>query len=104
MWRGRSFAPSSAPPLMVDTKGDDSPVTLADRAAEAAIRAFLRERFPDHGVLGEEGGAEKPEAEFRGLSIRWTAPAPSSPGGRCSAPSSACCTTGGPSLASWTSR
>lgn len=50
--------------LVVEAKGDDSPVTLADRAAEAAIRAFLRERFPDHGLLGEEGGAEKPEAEF----------------------------------------
>jgi len=37
-------------------KGDRSPVTAADRAAERAIRALLAERFPDHGVIGEEFG------------------------------------------------
>ncbi|MGE7367643.1 histidinol-phosphatase [Neorhizobium sp. NPDC001467] len=30
------------------------PVTEADRAAESAIRALIAERFPEHGILGEE--------------------------------------------------
>jgi myo-inositol-1(or 4)-monophosphatase len=40
-------------------KGDASPVTAADRAAEQAMRAVLGERFPDHGVIGEEFGSER---------------------------------------------
>ena len=39
------------------------PVTEADRGAEAAIRRLIGERFPDHGVIGEEYGADRPEAE-----------------------------------------
>jgi len=41
-----------------ETKADGSPVTEADRAAERAIRAVLREAFPDFAILGEEFGAE----------------------------------------------
>ena len=40
------------------------PVTAADRGAEAAIRQVLAERFPEHGVLGEEYGADRTDAEF----------------------------------------
>jgi histidinol phosphatase-like enzyme (inositol monophosphatase family) len=32
------------------------PVTEGDRAAEAAIRSLIEDRFPDHGILGEEHG------------------------------------------------
>jgi histidinol phosphatase-like enzyme (inositol monophosphatase family) len=39
------------------------PVTAADRAAEAEIRRLIGARFPDHGVIGEEYGADRPEAE-----------------------------------------
>lgn len=39
----------------VEFKGDGSEVTAADRASEAFIRAALQERFPEDGVLGEEG-------------------------------------------------
>jgi histidinol phosphatase-like enzyme (inositol monophosphatase family) len=39
------------------THGFD-PVTEADRAAERAIRALIAEEFPDHGILGEEFGAQ----------------------------------------------
>ena len=39
--------------LAIDTKSDRSPVTIADRSAEQAMRAVLGERCPDHGVLGE---------------------------------------------------
>ena len=49
----------------IDTKSDRSPVTIADRSAEQAMRAVLAERFPDHGVLGEEFGLDRPEASLR---------------------------------------
>lgn len=48
----------------MDAKGDASPVTEADRAAERAIRALLANRFPDHGIWGEEYGADRPDAEW----------------------------------------
>jgi histidinol-phosphatase len=44
--------------LEVETKGDRSPVTEADRACERRIVEVLRERFPDYGFLGEEFGEE----------------------------------------------
>jgi len=44
--------------VAVETKSDGSPITEADRAAEQAIRATLRESFPDHRVVGEEFGAD----------------------------------------------
>jgi myo-inositol-1(or 4)-monophosphatase len=50
--------------LLVEAKGDASPVTRADREAEAAIRALLAETLPDHGVIGEEYGDERPDAEW----------------------------------------
>jgi histidinol phosphatase-like enzyme (inositol monophosphatase family) len=49
----------------IDTKSDRSPVTIADRSAEQAMRAVLAERFPDHGILGEEFGLDRPEARLR---------------------------------------
>ncbi|HEY7689542.1 MAG TPA: histidinol-phosphatase [Dongiaceae bacterium] len=48
----------------VELKADASPVSTADRAAEAEIRRLIGEHFPAHGVIGEEYGADKPEAEF----------------------------------------
>lgn len=50
--------------IEVDQKPDLSPVTVADREAEAAMRALIAEACPDHGVIGEEYGPERPEAEF----------------------------------------
>lgn len=38
----------------VETKLDGTPVTIADRAAEAAAREWIERRFPDDGILGEE--------------------------------------------------
>jgi myo-inositol-1(or 4)-monophosphatase len=48
-----------------DLKADRSPVTIADRSAEQAMRAVLAERFPDHGILGEEFGLDRPESRLR---------------------------------------
>jgi inositol-phosphate phosphatase / L-galactose 1-phosphate phosphatase / histidinol-phosphatase len=42
--------------VLADTKSDDSPVTVADRLAEQAMRALLAERAPTHAVFGEEYG------------------------------------------------
>jgi myo-inositol-1(or 4)-monophosphatase len=42
--------------LAAELKPDASPVTIADRTAELAMRAVLGERFPAHGILGEEFG------------------------------------------------
>jgi histidinol phosphatase-like enzyme (inositol monophosphatase family) len=40
------------------------PVTEADRGAERAIRGLIAARYPDHGVIGEEYGSDRPDAEF----------------------------------------
>jgi histidinol phosphatase-like enzyme (inositol monophosphatase family) len=45
-------------------KRDFDPVTAADRGAEAAIRRLIGERWPEHGVIGEEYGEDRPGAEF----------------------------------------
>ena len=44
--------------------GAFDPVTQADKGAEAAIRKAVGERYPDHGVIGEEYGEDRPDAEF----------------------------------------
>lgn len=44
--------------LVVDTKGDGTPVTQADRAAERFLRRELARRFPRDGILGEEDGED----------------------------------------------
>lgn len=48
----------------VVTKGDASPVTIADRKAEEAMRALIERRYPDHAIIGEEHGA-KPGERYR---------------------------------------
>ena len=49
----------------VELKGDGSPVTAADRAAEAAAREWIRARFPQDGILGEEFGLTRADAPRR---------------------------------------
>lgn len=44
-------------------KGFD-PVTEADKGAEAAIRKLISARYPEHGVIGEEWGEDRPDAEW----------------------------------------
>jgi len=50
--------------VRVDLKADGSPVTAADRGAEELMRSRIHVRFPAHGVIGEEFGAERADAEF----------------------------------------
>lgn len=49
----------------VITKADESPVTIADRRAEEVMRTMIMERFPDHGILGEEHGHYQAAAEYQ---------------------------------------
>ncbi|MBV8120010.1 MAG: histidinol-phosphatase [Alphaproteobacteria bacterium] len=51
-------------PLKVEDKPDLSPVTAADRAAEHAMRELIERRFPGHGIIGEEFGPVRTDAEF----------------------------------------
>ena len=50
--------------LAVDDKTDLSPVTGADREAEAAMRDILGAAFPEHGIYGEEMGKVRIDAEY----------------------------------------
>lgn len=51
-------------PLLTETKADHSPVTEADREAEAMMRALIMQRYPDHGIIGEEMGSHRADAEW----------------------------------------
>ncbi|KXV53856.1 histidinol phosphate phosphatase, partial [Gluconobacter japonicus] len=52
----RTVIPHFRTSLQADAKSDDSPVTVADRAAEKVMRTILEEALPDHAILGEESG------------------------------------------------
>ena len=49
----------------VEYKADHSPVTVADRESEQLLRRLLEERYPEHGILGEEYGLTRGEAALR---------------------------------------
>jgi histidinol-phosphatase len=51
--------------IAVQWKADQSPVTLADKGAEALLRSTLLGRFPTDGFLGEESGAAPGTSGFR---------------------------------------
>src|SRR5499427_4700923 len=64
---GEVILPYFRTSLSVEDKsrgGSFDPVTAADRAAEQAMRALIREQFPGHGITGEEFDAERPDAEY----------------------------------------
>ncbi|MBK9713522.1 MAG: histidinol-phosphatase [Kouleothrix sp.] len=46
-------------------KADQSPVTIADRAAERLMRELIEARYPHHSILGEEEGETRPGASHR---------------------------------------
>lgn len=50
--------------IAADAKGDGSPVTVADREAESLLRRRIAERWPEHGILGEEMGSVRDDAEL----------------------------------------
>ena len=61
---GRIILPYFESELAVEAKADNSPVTRADREAEEAMRGLIEQTFPDHAILGEEGGQKKTISEF----------------------------------------
>ncbi len=51
-------------PIGFDTKPDASPVTIADREAEQAMRELITAAYPDHGISGEEHGYDQTGADY----------------------------------------
>jgi histidinol-phosphatase len=51
--------------IAAETKADASPVTIADRDAELIARELIEARFPNDGIVGEELGVVRPQAERR---------------------------------------
>ena len=50
--------------VKIDDKSDATPVTIADREAETAMRELLTMHVPAHGVFGEEHGAVRTDADY----------------------------------------
>jgi myo-inositol-1(or 4)-monophosphatase len=63
---GETILPFFRTSLSVDNKNshDFDPVTEADRAAEAVMRRLIKSNFPQHGIVGEEFGSEREDAEY----------------------------------------
>ncbi|HZZ41823.1 MAG TPA: inositol monophosphatase family protein [Tepidisphaeraceae bacterium] len=51
--------------IEIETKRDNTPVTIADREAEALIRDYITKYYPTHSILGEEQGATPGDADYR---------------------------------------
>ena len=60
---GEAIRPFFRARFTLEMKADASPVTQADRAAEAAMRAILKAERPGDGIIGEEYGVERGDAE-----------------------------------------
>ncbi|MEA2834615.1 MAG: hypothetical protein QOG66_2817 [Methylobacteriaceae bacterium] len=58
------FFRSSMTPTDKSRGGVFDPVTEADRAAEVAMRRMIEATFPNHGIIGEEFGATRADAEY----------------------------------------
>src|SRR6266487_4298917 len=64
---GEAILPYFRTSLGVEDKGSAAgfdPVTVADRGAETAMRNLIKRNFPEHGIIGEEYGNERPDAEY----------------------------------------
>ena len=51
--------------VAVETKADESPVTIADRQAEETMREMIMKEYPEHGIIGEEFGVHNEGAEYQ---------------------------------------
>ena len=63
---GETILPFFRTALSITDKGNGQfdPVTAADHAAETAMRTLIRRTFPEHGVIGEEFGPDRADAEY----------------------------------------
>ena len=64
------IAPRFLQGIKVDDKANGTPVTQADKCAEAAMRKLIEERYPTHGIFGEEYGIKEGQ-ETEGVRYRW---------------------------------
>lgn len=51
--------------ISIDTKADQSPVTIADKKAEELMRSIIMKNYPDHGIIGEEFGSYNENSEYQ---------------------------------------
>ncbi len=51
--------------ITVESKSDQSPVTIADKKAEEVMREAIMKEFPDHGIVGEEFENHNEQAEYK---------------------------------------
>ncbi|MDD5586322.1 MAG: histidinol phosphate phosphatase [Alphaproteobacteria bacterium] len=61
---GEIIRPAFRASFAMEGKADHSPVTEIDRKAEEALRRILADRYPDHGIWGEEYGKSNIDAEY----------------------------------------
>src|SRR5215813_2215817 len=50
--------------VAVERKGDNSPVTIADRQSEQTLRTLINRYWPDHGIIGEEFGRNTTDSRY----------------------------------------
>ena len=61
---GAAIRPHFRQPIAVTAKADLSPVTIADRESELAMRGLIEAAYPNHGIVGEEFGRVREDADY----------------------------------------
>ena len=51
-------------PLDIESKSDNTPVSIADTSIESTLRDMINDVYPDHGILGEEYERQQSNSEF----------------------------------------
>lgn len=51
--------------ITIESKKDESPVTIADKKGEEVMREIISKEFPTHGIIGEEFGITNPNSEYQ---------------------------------------
>lgn len=51
--------------ISIETKNDNSPVTIADKTTEEILIKMIMKEYPDHGILGEEFGKHNEGTEYQ---------------------------------------
>tara|TARA_Y100000590_G_scaffold289743_1_gene326167 strand:- start:449 stop:1225 length:777 start_codon:yes stop_codon:yes gene_type:complete len=50
--------------IKIENKDDQTPVTIADKSVELKIRELIQNKYPNHGILGEEFEAKNIDSEY----------------------------------------
>lgn len=62
---GKILCRSFKAPVNITQKADLTPVTQADTEVEGQIRSLIEEKFPEHGIIGEEFGNIRPDSPYQ---------------------------------------